>query len=89
LGNTEESGVMVGHGTKSTGPKKANSNNDGHPLCLFCLAEIDKPRKVTGGGRVSFCNICIEQLENKGLLKRNEAGTIELIKPLLDVIGEF
>jgi hypothetical protein len=51
--------------------------------------EVDKPRKVAGGGRVSFCNICIEQLENKGLLIRNEDGTIELIKPLLDVIGEF
>jgi len=51
--------------------------------------EVDKPRKVAGGGRVSFCNICIEQLENKGLLIRNEDGMIELVKPLLDVIGEF
>jgi len=51
--------------------------------------EIDKPKKLTGGGRVSFCNICIEQLEKKGFLIRNEDGTIELIKPLLDVIGEF
>lgn len=53
------------------------------------MVEIDKPRRVMGGGRVSFCNICIEQLENKGLLIRNEDGTIELTKPLLDVIGEF
>jgi hypothetical protein len=80
---------MADHGTKSTGPKGTNSNNNGHPLCLFCLVKIDKPRKVTGGGRVSFCNVCIEQLEKKGLLIRNEDGTIELIKPLLDVIGEF
>ena len=80
---------MVDHGTKSTRPKKADSDDDGHPLCLFCLVEIDKPTKVIGGGRVSFCNTCIEQLESKGLLIRNEDGTIELVKPLLDVIGEF
>lgn len=42
-----------------------------------------------GGGRVSFCGVCVEQLERKGLLKRHEDGTVELIKPLLDVIGEF
>ena len=80
---------MVDHGTESIGPKEASSKNNGHPLCLFCLVEIDKPRKVTGGGRVSFCNICIEQLEKKGLLVMNEDGTIELTKPLLEVIGEF
>ena len=80
---------MVDHGTKSIGPKEASSKNNGHPLCLFCLMEVDKPRKVVGGGRVSFCNICIEQLESKGLLINNEDGTVELVKPLLDVIGEF
>jgi hypothetical protein len=80
---------MADHGTKPTGSKDANFKNNGHPLCLFCLAEIDRPRKVAGGGRVSFCDTCIEQLENKGLLIRNEDGAIELIKPLLDVIGEF
>jgi hypothetical protein len=80
---------MVDHGAKSSGPKAARSKNDGHPLCLFCLTEIDRPRKIVGGGRVSFCNVCIEQLEDKGLLIRNEDGMIELVKPLLDVIEEF
>jgi hypothetical protein len=80
---------MVDHGTKSIGPIEASSKNNGHPLCLFCLVEIDKPRKLVGGGRVSFCSICIEQLGNKGLLINNEDGTVELVKPLLDVIGEF
>jgi hypothetical protein len=89
LGNTEEVGVMADHGNKSIGPKEASSKNNGHPLCLFCLMKIDKPRKVAGGGRVSFCSICIERLENKGFLINNEDGTVELVKPLLDVIGEF
>jgi hypothetical protein len=80
---------MADHGTKSTGAKKADSNNDGYPLCLFCMTEIGKPTKVVGGGRVSFCGICVGQLERKGLLKRHEDGRIELIKPLLDVIGDF
>jgi hypothetical protein len=53
------------------------------------MAEIGKPTKVIGGGRVSFCGICVGQLEKKGLLKRHEDGRIELVKPLLDVIGEF
>jgi len=80
---------MADHRTKSTGPKETNSNNNGRPLCLFCMAEIGKPTKVIGGGRVSFCGICVGQLEKKGLLKRHEDGRIELVKPLLDVIGEF
>jgi hypothetical protein len=80
---------MVDHGTKSIGPKEASFKNKYHPLCLFCLTDIDRPRKVTGGGRVSFCDSCIGQLESRGLLMRNKDGTVELAKPLLDVIGEF
>ena len=56
--------------------------------CLFCMEEA-KPMKVVGGGRVCFCNFCVERLEEKGLLKKNHDGTVELVKPLLDVIGEF
>lgn len=73
----------------SIGPKEANLGESVQPVCLFCMVEIGKPTKVRGGGRVSFCGVCAEQLERKGLLKRHEDGTVELIKPLLDVIGEF
>ncbi|KUO41411.1 MAG: hypothetical protein AVW06_04470 [Hadesarchaea archaeon DG-33-1] len=80
---------MVNQGVSLAGPKEANWSKNAQLVCLFCTGEIAKPTKVMGGGRVSFCDSCTEKLENKGLLKRHQSGTIELIKPLLDVIGEF
>jgi len=80
---------MVDHGTQSTGSKEANLGKNPKLVCLFCMVEIAKPTRVRGGGRVAFCDSCAEQLERKGLLKRHQDGTIELTKPLLDVIGEF
>jgi hypothetical protein len=53
------------------------------------MAEIAKPRKVHGGGRVSFCDSCAEKLEKKGLLNRHKDGSVELMKPILDLIEEF
>jgi hypothetical protein len=53
------------------------------------MVEIPKPRKVKGGGRVSFCDSCAERLEKKGLLNRHKDGSVELMKPLLDLIEEF
>lgn len=57
--------------------------------CLFCESELDKPMRIMRGGRVSFCDSCAEKLEEKGLLRKNHDGTVKLMKPLLDVIGEF
>jgi len=80
---------MADHGTQSTGSKDANLGKNPRLVCLFCMEEIARPTRVRGGGRVSFCGSCAEQLERKGLLKRHGDGTVELTKPLLDVIGEF
>ena len=80
---------MADHGIPSIGPKEANRGKNAQLVCLFCMVEIAKPMRVRGGGRVSFCGSCAEQLERKGLLKRHQDGTIELMRPLLDVIGEF
>ena len=80
---------MTDHGIQSIGSRETNLGKNAQVVCLFCMEEIAKPTKVRGGGRVSFCSSCAEQLERKGLLKRHQDGTIELIKPLLDVIGEF
>jgi hypothetical protein len=78
---------MVDHGM--TEPKEANLGKNVQLVCLFCMVEIPKPTRVRGGGRISFCNSCAEKLERKGLLKRHGDGTIELMKPLLDLIEEF
>ena len=80
---------MAGHGVSLIRPKEANWGKNAQIMCLFCMGEIAKPVKVRGGGRVSFCDSCTEKLEEKGLLKKHQDGTIELIKPLMDVIGEF
>jgi len=79
---------MVDHGTPLIGPKAIKGKNP-QLVCLFCMVEIAKPTRVRGGGRISFCGSCAEQLERKGLMKRHGDGTVELMKPLLDVIGEF
>jgi hypothetical protein len=80
---------MVDHGTQLIEMKEANWDESVQLVCLFCMGKIAKPTKVRGGGRVSFCDSCAEKLEKKGLLRRHGDRTVELIKPLLDVIGEF
>jgi transcription elongation factor Elf1 len=67
-----------------------NKGQDGTEFkCLFCGAELVGPTKLRGGGRVSFCGFCAEKLEKKGALRRHKGDTIELMKPLVDVIAEF
>lgn len=80
---------MTDHGVSLIESKEANCSKNAQPVCLFCMDEIAKPTKVRGGGRASFCDSCAEKLEKKGLLRKHQDGMIELMKPLLDVIGEF
>lgn len=54
--------------------------------CIFCKEKVNPtiPR-LDGGGRLSCCKSCIEELQHKGLVGKAN-GKIELKKPLLEVL---
>ncbi len=57
--------------------------------CLFCGKPMDNPAKLREGGRASFCDSCLRKLERKGLLRKLADGTVELRKPLMEVIANY
>ncbi len=57
--------------------------------CLFCGGRVNKRARLREGGRASFCDSCLRKLGRKGLLKRLSDGTVELIKPLMEVIANY
>ncbi|MCS7131286.1 MAG: hypothetical protein NZ934_00935 [Hadesarchaea archaeon] len=57
--------------------------------CLFCGRRINKQMKLREGGRASFCYSCLRRLERKRMLRRLADGTVELKKPLMEVIANY
>lgn len=59
------------------------------PTCVFCDSTIDKPQRIHGGGRASFCKHCLTKLEENGALAKVGDGTIELREALFDIIADY
>ena len=57
--------------------------------CLFCGKPMDNPAKLREGGRASFCDSCLRKLERKGLVRKLADGTVELRRPLMEVIANY
>ncbi|MCS7131303.1 MAG: hypothetical protein NZ934_01020, partial [Hadesarchaea archaeon] len=69
---------------------EASSGGSNLPAkCLFCGKPMDNPARLREGGRASFCDSCLRKLERKGLLRRLADGTVELKKPLMEVIANY
>jgi DNA-directed RNA polymerase subunit RPC12/RpoP len=57
--------------------------------CLFCERRVDRRMRLLEGGRASFCDSCLRKLERKGLLRRLPDDTVELKRPLMEVIANY
>lgn len=57
--------------------------------CDLCGRKVDRPWKIQGGGRVTFCRECMRKLEKAGHLECKKNRIVELKDNLLETLTDY
>lgn len=57
--------------------------------CDLCGRRVERPWKIQGGGRVTFCRKCMKKLEKAEHLERKKNRTVELKDNLLETLTDY